>query len=133
MRYVGDASVLLSFVLADERGDRADTLLSKLADDPVCLPVIWRAEVLNGLLQARRRGRVDSRGVGDGIVFFERLNVQVDSADPDMMAIRKLAEAHRLTAYDATYLELAVRGRLALATNDAGLAKAARSHGVKIL
>jgi len=133
MRYVGDASVLLGFVLADEHGERADRLLEKLGDDPVCVPALWRTEVLNGLIQAMRRGRLDARGVDDGIAFFERLSVQVDPAVPDMMAVRKLADIHRLTAYDATYLELAARERLPLATNDAALAKAARQQGVKVV
>jgi predicted nucleic acid-binding protein len=133
MRYVGDASALLTFVIADERGDRSDALLARLGSDPVCVPVIWHTEVLNGLIQARRRGRLDARGVDHGIAFFEALHVQVDSVRPEMTAVRKLADAHKLSAYDATYLELAVRESIPLATNDAALAKAARVHGVKTL
>ena len=133
MRYVGDASILLAFVLDDEGGARAEQLLAALGPDVVCLPPIWYAEVLNGLVQAKRRGRVGERSIVDGLAFFDALPMEIDVSKPDMLAIRALAEAHRLSAYDAIYLELAVRRRLPLATNDTSLAKAAKSQGVLIL
>ncbi len=133
MNYVIDASIALGFVLPDEDDDRSDGLLKTLALDVLCVPYLWHAEVLNGLLSAQRRKRIDGAGVDRGIGYFAMLDVRLDSEPPDLPAIRLLAEAHRLTAYDATYLELALRQHLPIATSDAALAKAARSHGVKTL
>ncbi|AXC11496.1 hypothetical protein ACPOL_2172 [Acidisarcina polymorpha] len=48
-------------------------------------------------------------------------------------ATKKLAEKHRLTAYDAGYLELALRSALPLATLDDALRRAARLEGVSVL
>ena len=45
----------------------------------------------------------------------------------------EVAREHRLSTYDACYLELAERMRLPLATLDADLAKAAREIGVGLL
>lgn len=133
MNYVIDASIALGFVLPDEDDARSENLLRTLALDVLCVPCIWHAEVLNGLLFAQRRKRIDRAGVDRGIGYFAMLDIRLDADPPDLPAIRKLADAHRLTAYDATYLELAVRQHLPIATNDAALAKAARSHGVKTL
>jgi predicted nucleic acid-binding protein len=130
VRYVGDASILLAFVLDDEQDARVDQLVVALGSDAVCLPPIWYAEVLNGLIQAKRRGRVTERSFVQGLAFFDRMPIEIDAAKPDMLAIHALAGAHRLSAYDAIYLELAVRKRLPLATNDKALAKAAASLGV---
>ena len=133
MNYVIDASIALGFVLPDEDDDRSERFLQTLALDVLCVPCIWHAEVLNGLLSAQRRKRIDAVGLDRGIGYFAMLPIRIDVDPPDLPAIRSLAEAHRLTAYDATYLELAIRQHLPMATGDAALAKAARSHGVKTL
>ncbi len=133
MNYVIDASIALGFVLPDDDDARSEGLLQTLALDVLCVPCIWQAEVLNGLLSAQRRKRIDGAGVDRVIGYFAMLDIRIDTDLPDMPAIRRLADAHRLTAYDATYLELAIRQHLPIATNEAALAKAARSHGVKTL
>ena len=133
MRCVVDASVALSFLLRDEGDERTVRLLKSLKDNAPCVPSIWHAEVVNGLMQAERRRRIDAAGVDDGIVRIEALGAEVDDPGPDMLALRRLATTHRLTAYDALYLELAMRRGLPLATNDHDLAGAARRAGVSLL
>ncbi len=133
MRYVVDASVALSFVLRDEHDERAVRLLGALKDHALCVPAIWRAEVVNGLIQAERRRRIDAAGVDDGIARMSALGAEVDLPGPDMLTLRSLATRFRLSAYDALYLELAVRHGMPLATNDHDLAGAAKRSGVALL
>ena len=45
----------------------------------------------------------------------------------------RCAATHKLTSYDAIYLDLAVRRQLPLATLDEPLRKAAKKLGVKLL
>jgi predicted nucleic acid-binding protein len=52
---------------------------------------------------------------------------------PDEAAVLRLARAHRLSVYDAAYLELAQREGVPLATLDAGLRTAAAAEGVALL
>ena len=133
MHYVIDASTALGFVFPDEDDDRGGRLLATLAQDALSVPAIWYVEVLNGLIQAQRRKRIGDAAVDRGIACFGLLDIRLDAGEPDMLAIRGVADAHKLTAYEATYLELAVRKQLPLATNDSALAKAAKARGVKLL
>jgi predicted nucleic acid-binding protein len=133
MHYVIDASTALGFVFDDEDDDRGVRLLASLAQDTLSVPGIWYAEVVNGLIQAQRRKRIDGAAVDRAIAHFGSLDIRPDAGEPDMLAIRRVADAHRLTAYDAAYLELALRAQLPLATNDSALAKAAKARGVKTL
>ena len=133
MRYVVDASVALTFVLGDEHDGRAERLLGSLKDHSLCVPAIWHAEVVNGLMAAERRRRIDAAGVDDGIARMDALGAEVDVPGPDMLTLRRLATKYRLTAYDAFYLELAARRGMPLATNDHDLAGAAKRGGVALL
>jgi predicted nucleic acid-binding protein len=63
---------------------------------------------------------------------ISRLAVTLDGS-PDEREVMALARRHRLTVYDAAYLELALREELPLATLDAALAEAARREGVLVL
>lgn len=130
MRYVVDASAALSFLLRDEDDERAARLLVSLKRHAPCVPAIWQAEVVNGLMQAERRLRIDAAGVDAGIVSIQGLGAEVDVGGPDMLSLRRLATQHHLTSYDALYLELAERRGLPLATNDRDLAAAARRAGI---
>lgn len=98
-------------------------------------PQLWPLEMLNGLLTAERRGRLDAsarvrmtRSLAD-----PPIRIDEETAALAWTAISELAERHRLTANDAAYLELAHRLELPLATADDALATAAESAGVALL
>jgi predicted nucleic acid-binding protein len=92
-------------------------------------------EVLNVLLMAQRRGRMTRAARRDRIEFLRKLPITLDAetAAQAWDAANGLAERHRLTLYDAAYLELAQRLELPLATLDADLRAAARAVGVALL
>jgi len=133
MRAVLDASTALSFVLTDEFDERAGFLLDAMRSISAVVPAIWPAEVANGLVVAKRRKRIDRRGVERAVHLLENLDIQVDRSDFSMARIIALAENHGLTAYDATYLELALREGIRLASSDGDLIAAAKVAKIALI
>ncbi|MBJ7414832.1 MAG: type II toxin-antitoxin system VapC family toxin [Niveispirillum sp.] len=88
--------------------------------------------MLNIVAMNERRGRLSIDSSAEFLALLRDLDIEVDQS-PDQAAILSLVRQHRLTAYDAAYLELAVRERLPLATFDRELAKAAQQAGVAVL
>ncbi len=135
MSFVLDNSVALAWCFEDEQTPQIMALLDRLTEDGAMAPQLWPLEALNGLLTAERRGRIDA-GVRQLLAgFLRELPVGIDdeTATRGWSATAELAGRHRLTAYDAAYLELALRLRLPLATRDQSLMQAARQAGVPLL
>lgn len=65
--------------------------------------------------------------------MLENVDIEVDSATfaHALSDTLHLARRYKLSAYDASYLELALRSGLSLATLDEELQKAAKKAGVK--
>ena len=133
--FVLDCSVAAAWLFEDEATRETDALLDQLADGVAWVPLHWRLEVGNVLVQAERRGRITPAQVATGVDFVDNLPIEVD-AETDSRSFREvlaLARPASLTTYDATYLELALRRGLALATKDRALVRAARRLKVKTL
>jgi predicted nucleic acid-binding protein len=98
-------------------------------------PSLWPLEVLNALAMARRRGRITPEARQSRIALLQALPIILDTetAVQAWSATTWLAERHRLTLYDAAYLELAQRLDLPLATLDADLRQAAKNLGIPLL
>jgi predicted nucleic acid-binding protein len=129
-----DASVTLAWVLADETTPAALALRARVIKEGALAPQHWRLEVCNGLLMAGRRKRYDLSAIEHDLRALRLLPVLIDSAT-EVAAWKEttaLALAHKLSLYDAAYLELAQRAGLALATFDAELSKAAKVEGIKL-
>ena len=135
MALVLDASVALSWLFADEFTPDTESLLHRVVDEKVVVPGHWKAEVANGALTGERRGRVSRERTSAWILQLADLDLESDrhGTDAALSAILPLARSHRLTIYDALYLELAERRGMPLATFDADLAAAARSVGIEVL
>ncbi len=135
MAFVIDSSVALSWLLPDERPSRADALADRLAIETPVAPALWTLEVGNALLAARRRDRLTDRDLDRLLDVFGSLPIEIDAlpARESLPEIVTLARKHRLTTYDAAYLELSRRRNLPLATLDARLAEAGRAEGVALL
>ncbi|MBJ7327762.1 MAG: type II toxin-antitoxin system VapC family toxin [Chthoniobacterales bacterium] len=135
MSFVLDCSAALPWVFADEVTAGTDRLLDELAaGEQALVPASWPLELGNVLLGAMRKKRIDQAGVE---TFFSRLGdleilVDVETADRAWDKTLDLAQQHRLSAYDAAYLELAMRRGVPLATLDKELAAACRAAGVKL-
>jgi predicted nucleic acid-binding protein len=134
--FVADASVTLPWRFEDEATEWTEALLDRVqAGEKIVVPAHWPLEVANGLLIARRHGRVTASQISEFIEDLAAFSIRFElpSSPAQWPAILALAEQHRLTAYDAAYLELAKRTGLPLATLDGDLLKAARAEGVAIV
>jgi predicted nucleic acid-binding protein len=130
-----DASVVLAVPLQEANRDRAVAVLQLAIEDGAVVPGIWHLEVGNSLMLAERRGRISAVDRTAAMQDLFRLPIEVDN-DTASRAWRDtlvLAQLHRLTLYDASYLELGIRRSLPLATFDAALRRAAEAAGVKLL
>jgi len=132
---VVDCSVTAAWMLEDEANAACDALLERVRADAAVVPPIWLYEIANVLTVGERMGRIPPRGGSARMAELLSLPIEVDGAIDTMiaMAIIALAAAHRLSAYDAAYLELALRTGLPLATLDRDLAATARKAGVVVL
>jgi len=129
-----DASVALAWCFPDEASEYADGVLVALDGRTAMVPAIWPVEVANALLVGERRKRIRQPEVRRFLDLLKGLSILEDGqpfADT-VSNILPLAREHDLSAYDAAYLDVAVRHGAPLATLDAALQKACRAAGVKI-
>jgi predicted nucleic acid-binding protein len=130
-----DASVALSWCFKNEATATADRVLERLATEAASVPAIWHLEIANVLALSERRGRITPANSSEFIALLEALDVVIDDGTPSraLGLVFDLARAERLTAYDAAYLELAMRLGIPLASKDADLCDAAERLGVNVL
>lgn len=133
--FVIDASSVLAWCFEDEGGPEADALIEKVAAEGAAVPLLWLLEIANGLVVGERRGRIKAAESAAFIAMIEDLPIVTDPATGTraLHETMSLAREHRLTAYDAAYLELAMRMGLPLATGDRSLRAAAERAGVVLL
>ncbi|MHB1191859.1 MAG: type II toxin-antitoxin system VapC family toxin [Longimicrobiales bacterium] len=134
MNFVLDASVTLSWCFEDEGGEYAERVLGALRSSEAVVASIWPLEIANGLAVAERRGRLDPAGAARFMELVLALPIAVDPASrgSGLREAHRLARARGLSAYDAAYLELALRHGIPLATLDARLRDAAVAEGAQI-
>lgn len=130
-----DASAVLAWCFEDEGGAEADALIESVAAAGAAVPAMWSLEVANGLVAGERRGRIKPAESASFIAMIEELPIAADPATGAraLHETMSLAREHRLSAYDAAYLELAMRLGLPLATGDRSLRAAAERVGVVLL
>lgn len=135
MSLVLDSTVTLAWCFDDERTQTTDTLLDRVAESGAEAPSLWPLEILNALAMAERRGRIsaDKRQELAGFLHDLPVSIDVETASQAWGATSRLAARHRLTIYDAAYLELAQRLGLPLATLDMELRAAAGALGITVL
>lgn len=132
MAFVLDCSVTLTWFLEDERTAFTDSLLFAAKRTEYWVPGIWCLEFPNALLVAERRRRIERSHRIEALDQIPRLQIRIDSEPIDLKLVSGAAEKHQLSAYDAAYLELALRRGLGLVTLDRELAQAANSEGVLV-
>jgi predicted nucleic acid-binding protein len=133
VRFVLDASVAAAWCFHDEQDARADAAFALMQRDASALvPPLWWFEVRNAGLLGVRRKRITEHEM---TTFFSRLaRMLIDIAElQEETPIFALARRHRLSFYDAAYLELAQRQDIALATLDQALARAAVAENVALI
>jgi predicted nucleic acid-binding protein len=130
-----DSSLAMAWCFPDETTPATSGLLDRMDTEAAAVPAWWFLEVANVLALAERKGRVTPGQVAGFIAMIERFELDIDNQAPEraFTHILPLCRTHRLTSYDAAYLELALRRHLPLASLDDDLRDAARSLGVKLL
>lgn len=119
--------------------DEASALVSAVArralSESVAVPLHWHLEITNALLRGERRKRTSTSATSAFLERLQDLAMEVETVDPVRvgLVLLPLARSHRLSVYDAAYLDLAMRRGLPLATTDKSLAAAARGVGVAVI
>ena len=132
MPFVLDASIAACWAFDDEDHPVAALALERIRTDQALVPTLWWFEVRNTLIVNERRSRLTEADVATFLRGLNRLGVSVDRS-PDEGEVLSLARRHRLTVYDVSYLELAHREGIPLATLDADLARAARAEKAQLI
>ena len=132
MPFVLDASITGCWAFADEDHPVGTSALERVRTDEARVPSLWWFEVRNILIINERRGRITESGTASFLRRLARLRITLDHS-PSETDTLALARRHRLSVYDAAYLELALREGVVLATLDAELVTAARAERVSLL
>jgi predicted nucleic acid-binding protein len=134
-RIVVDASAALSWCFADERTDQSQRLLERIMTDGALVPNLWHLEICNSLLIAEIKGRISIDDIVEQFKNFDAMPIEVDE-QTSLAAwgtIAKLARSCKLTSYDASYVELAQRYSLQLATRDNAMIRVAKNLQIEVL
>jgi len=133
--FVLDCSVTMAWCFEDETSESARLILDRLNTTKAIVPGIWPLEVANVLAISERRGRLTAADMSKFIKLLGTLPITVDeeTSQRALNDVLTLARTHQLTAYDAAYLELAIRHETELATFDEVLQQAATKLGIKTI
>ena len=133
--FVVDNSVVMAWCFKDEINLYADSVLDSLEHFTAIVPSIWPLEVGNVLLVAERKNRLSAADSIRFIALLSQLPITVDQEPPERMIkeIFALARTHRLSTYDASYLDLAIKRGISIATLDDRLLYAAKQNNVSVM
>ena len=136
MSFVLDNSVTMRWFFGDGKPQElayAGKVLDAMKQDNALVPVTWGLEVANVIARAEAKGLVTEARSGAFLEMLEGVDIEVDSATfgQALSDTLQLARRYKLSSYDASYLEVALRLGMPLATLDEGLQKAAKKAGVK--
>lgn len=137
MSFVLDNSVTMRWFFGDGKPRElayAANVLDAMKKSTAIVPVTWGLEVANVIARAEAKDLVTEARSGAFLEMLEGVDIEVDAATfvHALSDTLQLARRYKLSSYDASYLELALRSGLPLATLDEDLLKAAKKAGVKI-
>jgi predicted nucleic acid-binding protein len=132
--FVLDGSLALAWYFKDEAVPYADAVAASFSNSRAIVPVIWPLEIANAVLMGERHPRSTEAQATRWLGYLGSLPIAVDDETNDRAwsDVLNLARAHRLSAYDLAYLELALRRGLPLATLDDQLKSTASDLGVSM-
>lgn len=138
MRFVLDNSVSMRWLFEDGSSSDlkySDMVLNALADGGAIVPAVWTLEVTNVIVRAERVGVLSAEKSDTFLKMLSGLPIDTETVTQKSSVndILEIARRYKLSAYDASYLELSIRRKIPLATLDTDLRKASRKAGAKIL
>ena len=131
-----DASVTLSWIFEDETSPYAEEVVEALKSRSAVVPLVWPLEVDNAILAAIRRRRIQEADAFRYLTVLDTFELEIDlevAREALGQRILGLGLTYGLSAYDASYLEVAMRRGLPLATQDERLTRAASAAGIDIM
>ena len=131
MAFVADNSVVLAWFVNSQATAYSEKILRRVAREAIHVPLVWRLEFANALRQLERRRKLKPEATAELLDAVDALGLQSDASPPGQRRLLDLARQYDLSVYDASYLELAIRLALPLATQDGALAAAATKAGLK--
>jgi predicted nucleic acid-binding protein len=133
--FIVDCSLAMTWLFKDEATPSTTKLLHRLETETALVSALWHLEVTNVIAVAERQNRITPAKTDEFIRELNKLDIEIDY-DATTRAfdhLLPLCRKYHLSSYDATYLDLAHRRKLPLATLDEPLRKAAKKLGVKLL
>ncbi len=127
-----DSSAALSWAFADEKSPISEALYQRAAQEQVHVPAIWPFEVANKLYLGLQKGRLTANELSEVFGTFQLMDIRVHEPAP-LPALVAAAQRFGLTAYDAAFVELALRQRQTLATFDQKMRAAALAAGIVVI
>ncbi len=132
MAFVADASVTAAWFIESQANAYTDRLLDRLADERVYVPGVWPAEFTNIFLVLERRRKLRAEQVQAILRLASLYPITIDFESVPLAELCRLSRQYGLTAYDAMYLELAIRMELPLCARDGALVQAVRKAGLSL-
>jgi len=135
MAVVFDASIALAWVLNEQHSQFAEETIRNAMAAGAAAPALFWLETSNALRSRLLRQTIDvsERDAALGDLVALTIETDTDLGARELASIVALSDRHRLTTYDATYLELALRRSWSLATLDEALARAGRAEGLAVI
>lgn len=130
--FVVDCSVSIAWLFEDQANEFTEATLDALTTGAAVAPRWWNVEALNVLLSLERRNRLAPGKAVELLRFLQRLPVRLRDSSLSVFELHALAHRHRLTSYDALYLDAALATGLPIASRDNALQQAAMESGVGV-
>ena len=128
-RAVIDASVIVSWFLLDESNGKYEFILNNIDKIKIHVPSIFQYEFINILLNAQKSKRIEHSTAVKVLEIVSKYPIVIESSTNDIgenIKVFEMAQGYDLTAYDAAYLELAIRLNVPLITYDKFLSNIAK-------
>ncbi|MEW5894948.1 MAG: type II toxin-antitoxin system VapC family toxin [Candidatus Omnitrophota bacterium] len=133
-KFILDCSVYVSWCLNEATSGAASEILQSLAQKAVVVPPLWVYEVTNTLMVAVRMDRLTEEEARQLMSDLPLLPVSFDNPTIGTAAsVFQIAHKHNLTAYDAAYIELALRLSLPIASLDEDIIKVSQKLGIDLV
>lgn len=133
-RLVVDCSVVVALALQEPEVSRLGDVDAWMIGQGADAPALWCAEVVSSVMTKVREGSLPQEEVKGILLDIDGYRIRSHAtAGDNPLRLHALAEKHGLKAYDASYLDTALRVGATLATLDKALARAAEKEGLLLL
>ena len=132
MPLILDASVAVAWFVRNQASAYTDRVRRLARSERLHVPAVWPLEFTNALWQLQRRKLLSAHQVDTIIDLAESLDIVVHKETLAPRRLLAVARDHHLTAYDASYLDLALALRYPVACRDGVLRDALRAARLKL-